>query len=432
MAANPGGSVLLARDILGCFDAHALELEIDELARRSGLLDRTSCAVPARCVARLSWDRACPRTARCAWPRLRTRRSCPIVTHETAGLALPGHGEILFGEVYVGSAAAGRCCTACLPLFHTNALNAFFQAVCAGATFVLGATVLRVPVLGRRARRGGHRHLPARGDGADPARPSRVAPQTPRTGCGSRSRPRRPRPRTRRSTSGSAVRLVEGYGSTETNMVLGAHPKAQRPGFMGVALGDHEVRVVDADGLDVPDGEPGELVCRSRQPFAYATGYFENPAATTAAYRDLWFHTGDRVVREPDGWLRFLDRLTDSIRRRGENISSLEVEQVLATHPAVAAVARLRGALGAGRGRGDGRRRPAPRTEARPGRAGRLVRSPGSRGSRSHATSTSCPSSRSPRTARSARRPSVSARSPRQRGTARPHPRALMSAKWLY
>jgi crotonobetaine/carnitine-CoA ligase len=106
-----------------------------------------------------------------------------------------------------------------------------------------------------------------------------------------------------------------------------------------VVLSDHEVRVVDADGLDVPDGEPGELVCRSRQPYAYATGYFENPAATAAAYRDLWFHTGDRVVREPGGWLRFLDRLTDSIRRRGENISSLEVEQVLATHPDVAAVA---------------------------------------------------------------------------------------------
>jgi len=226
----------------------------------------------------------------------------------------------------------------CLPLFHTNALNAFFQAVCAGATYVLGgrfsasrfwdeardagATVTyllgaMVQILLTRPR-----------SDTDTAHRLRIAlaPATP-AAAHTAFRER------------FGVLLVEGYGSTETNMVLGAHPAAQRPGYMGVVLPDHEVRVVDADGLDVPDGEPGELVCRSRQPYAYATGYFENPAATAAAYRDLWFHTGDRVVREPDGWLRFLDRLTDSIRRRGENISSLEVEQVIATHPAVAAVA---------------------------------------------------------------------------------------------
>jgi carnitine-CoA ligase len=226
----------------------------------------------------------------------------------------------------------------CLPLFHTNALNAFFQAVCAGATFVLGgrfsasrfwdavrdagATVTYL--LGAMVQ-----ILLARtASPADTAHRVRIALS-----------PAAPAAAHAPFHERFGVRLVDGYGSTETNMVLGAHPQAQRPGFMGVALEDHEVRVVDADGLDVSDGEPGELVCRSRQPYAYATGYFENPAATAAAYRDLWFHTGDRVVREPDGWLRFLDRLTDSIRRRGENISSLEVEQVLATHPAVAAVA---------------------------------------------------------------------------------------------
>ena len=226
----------------------------------------------------------------------------------------------------------------CLPLFHTNALNAFFQAVVAGATFVLGgrfsasrfwdevrasgATVTyllgaMVQILLARPASPG-----------DTAHRVRIAlsPATPadaHAAFGERF----------------GVLLVDGYGSTETNMVIGAHPRAQRPGYMGVCLPDHEVRVVDADGLDVSDGRPGELVCRSRRPYAYATGYFENPAATAAAYRDLWFHTGDRVVREPDGWVRFLDRLTDSIRRRGENISSLEVEQVLGAHPDVAAVA---------------------------------------------------------------------------------------------
>jgi len=223
----------------------------------------------------------------------------------------------------------------CLPLFHTNALNAFFQAVCAGATYVLGGR-FSASRFWDEARAAGATVTYLLGAmvqilltrPADTAHRVRIAlsPATPAAAHAAfRER--------------FGVLLVDGYGSTETNMVLGAHPAAQRPGFMGVVLPDHEVRVVDPAGLDVPDGEPGELVCRSRRPYAYATGYFENPTATAAAYRDLWFHTGDRVVREPDGWLRFLDRLTDSIRRRGENISSLEVEQVLATHPAVAAVA---------------------------------------------------------------------------------------------
>ena len=71
-------------------------------------------------------------------------------------------------------------------------------------------------------------------------------------------------------------------------------------------------------------------------PFAFATGYFGAPEKTVEAWRNLWFHTGDRVVRQTDGYFRFVDRLKDAIRRRGENISSFEVEQVLLSHPAVA------------------------------------------------------------------------------------------------
>jgi crotonobetaine/carnitine-CoA ligase len=63
------------------------------------------------------------------------------------------------------------------------------------------------------------------------------------------------------------------------------------------------------------------------------------PDKTVEAWRNLWFHTGDRVVKEPDGWYRFLDRVKDAIRRRGENISSFEVEQALLQHPAVATAA---------------------------------------------------------------------------------------------
>jgi crotonobetaine/carnitine-CoA ligase len=89
----------------------------------------------------------------------------------------------------------------------------------------------------------------------------------------------------------------------------------------------------------LPPGEAGELLLRPDEPFAFASGYFGKPEATVAAWRNLWFHTGDRVVREADGAFRFVDRLKDAIRRRGENISSYEVEQVLQSHPGVAAVA---------------------------------------------------------------------------------------------
>jgi len=95
---------------------------------------------------------------------------------------------------------------------------------------------------------------------------------------------------------------------------------------------------VDEDDNAVPDGIPGELVLRASEPYAFANGYHDMPEKTVDAWRNLWFHSGDRVVREPDGEFRFIDRLKDAIRRRGENISS-EVEQVLLSHPAVAACA---------------------------------------------------------------------------------------------
>ncbi len=86
-------------------------------------------------------------------------------------------------------------------------------------------------------------------------------------------------------------------------------------------------------------GVPGELVVRAIEPFSMATGYFGMPEKTVEAWRNLWFHTGDRVIRDADGYFRFVDRLKDAIRRRGENISSYEVEQVLLSHPAIALAA---------------------------------------------------------------------------------------------
>lgn len=137
----------------------------------------------------------------------------------------------------------------------------------------------------------------------------------------------------------TGVTLLEGYGSTETNFVIATTTDRVRWGVMGWLRPGFQARVVDAYDNELPVGVAGELVLRADEPFAFASGYFGKPDKTVEAWRNLWFHTGDRVVREPDGALRFVDRIKDAIRRRGENISSWEVEQVLMMHPAVAAAA---------------------------------------------------------------------------------------------
>ena len=108
---------------------------------------------------------------------------------------------------------------------------------------------------------------------------------------------------------------------------------------MGPVREGFEAIVADDLDRELPDGTDGELLLRATPPFAFATGYFAMPEKTVEAWRNLWFHTGDRVVREPDGWFRFVDRIKDTIRRRGENISSFEVEQAILSHPAVSAAA---------------------------------------------------------------------------------------------
>jgi crotonobetaine/carnitine-CoA ligase len=137
----------------------------------------------------------------------------------------------------------------------------------------------------------------------------------------------------------TGIRLVDGYGSTETGGTISAPPDAQRPGYMGRVLDDFEARVVDDDDEEVPDGTPGELVLRSRQPYSFSTGYLGLPEKTLETWRNLWLHTGDQVVRDADGWYRFHDRNPEVIRRQGENVSAYEVEQTLVSHRAVSLAA---------------------------------------------------------------------------------------------
>jgi carnitine-CoA ligase len=225
-----------------------------------------------------------------------------------------------------------------LPLFHTNALNTFCQALVAGATFALGPRFSASAFWRRLAESGATvtyllgpmvsillKQPPERHDRAHSVRIA-LAPATP---------PELHEPFRARF----GVVLVDAWGSTETNIVIANAADEIVPGSMGRLLPEFEARVVDEDDAEVPDGTPGELLVRNREPFSFATGYLGMPEATVDSWRNLWVHTGDRAVRDEDGTFRFVDRLKDAIRRRGENVSSWEVEQVLQAHPDVAAAA---------------------------------------------------------------------------------------------
>ncbi|MBC2589600.1 MULTISPECIES: acyl-CoA synthetase [Rhodococcus] len=118
--------------------------------------------------------------------------------------------------------------------------------------------------------------------------------------------------------------------------VLRPEEHEDRPSSCGRAVLFVETRVVDADGNDVPDGESGEVLYRSPQ---LCLGYWENPEATAEAFRDGWFHSGDLVTRDAEGYITVVDRIKDVINTGGILVASREVEDALYTHEAVAEVA---------------------------------------------------------------------------------------------
>ncbi|HVW31860.1 MAG TPA: AMP-binding protein, partial [Acidimicrobiia bacterium] len=134
--------------------------------------------------------------------------------------------------------------------------------------------------------------------------------------------------------------VFSAYGQTEIMPAATADlGRVAKPGSAGWAQPNLELRVVDEHDREVPPGQPGELVVRPRTPQSMFSGYYRMPDETLAAFRNLWYHTGDLVRIDADGELFFVDRKADYLRRRGENISSLEVEEIIGRHEAVLEVA---------------------------------------------------------------------------------------------
>lgn len=131
------------------------------------------------------------------------------------------------------------------------------------------------------------------------------------------------------------IDLWTAYGMSEVSTVFatGMHPV--KPAVCGRVRPGFHVRLVDDEGKEVPPGVPGELWVRSDTPAVITSGYFDMPDATAAAWSDGWFMTGDMFRRDAEHNYAFVDRKKDALRRRGENISSREVEIEVEAHPSV-------------------------------------------------------------------------------------------------
>lgn len=228
----------------------------------------------------------------------------------------------------------GLYCT--MPMFHNSGRSAFNYAMVRGARFVLRerfsatefwadvrATGVTTAALVGPMTAVVHSASPRADDADNPLRNVVLGPMIPEIDDFERR---------------FGVRTCTCYGQTEVGIPVATGWDHGPWANCGRRRDDYpwpEARVVDEHDEPVPVGEVGELVVRSAEPWALNLGYYAMPEQTVAAWRNGWFHTGDAFRVDADGWYYFVDRLRDTIRRRGENISSFEVETAVAEHEAV-------------------------------------------------------------------------------------------------
>jgi len=131
------------------------------------------------------------------------------------------------------------------------------------------------------------------------------------------------------------IKCLEGFGMTEIGIPIHVRVNDRRPGPRGKPMDIYEIKLFDDQDKEVPVGGVGEIVFCPREPFIMMLEYYKMSEKTLEAFRNLWFHTGDLAKKDADGYFYFVDRKKDALRRRGENISSFEVERAVNSHPSV-------------------------------------------------------------------------------------------------
>lgn len=253
------------------------------------------------------------------------------------GAMIPHAMYPLVGAAYATWVQAGGDAViyTCLPLFHANAQGLSTSgALAADATLALGEGFSATRFWDDCRRYGAHvfnyvggmipilMKQPEQPDDAD--NPVRVA--------WGAAAPREIWPDFERRFG---LTIIEGYGTTEDSIPLTNLPGESRMGSIGKPTHLAAVAIVDGEDRPLPHGQVGEIVARPLAPYCMMLGYYKMPEETLRRARNLWWHSGDLGYTDADGFFYFVDRAKDCIRRRGENISTYDLEKATNRHPAV-------------------------------------------------------------------------------------------------
>jgi carnitine-CoA ligase len=232
-----------------------------------------------------------------------------------------------------GGLTAGDRALVTLPLFHLAGLGAMFGPLIAGCTCVLQPAfspskfwpfarahgITSVALLGAMSEML-QQQQPRADDARNPLRIATMAPVPTNLDTFCRR---------------FGIEATTAYGSSEIGCVMQGDPDDLLPGEAGKARPGYELRIVGPDGQDAPPGAAGELRVRPEEPLTVMQGYHNLPGKTAETIVDGWVRTGDAFRVDAGGHYFFIDRIKDALRRRGENISSFEVEGVVNEYPAV-------------------------------------------------------------------------------------------------